>query len=112
MKKTKHKMTILVWSHDKTYIMYRDKYVIYDETAPVNTIDDTIRRIEEGIGGGCIWKCGKYLVMDMEHENIINDIKKYGFLKNLQIDLGWDIEIIEKQPSAVLTKGVDENGDV
>lgn len=109
MKQTEHRMTILVWLHEKTYIMYKDKHVIYDETAPINTIDDTIRRIEEGIGGGCIWRNGKYLVMDMEHPQIIADNKKYGFDDNLRIDLGWDIEIIELEPSIVTTQEINRN---
>ena len=109
MKQTEHRMTVLVWLHEKTYIMYKDKHVIYDENAPTKTIDDTIRRVEEGIGGGCIWQNGKYLVMDMEHPQIIADIKKYGFDDNLRIDLGWDIEIIELQPSIITTEELNRN---
>jgi hypothetical protein len=105
IKKTKNLYSIAKkWQH--SILVIQDVIVEYDARASTG-IDEQIRTIENGYGGGCVWN-NTYLSMDMSSEINIKDNEKYGFEENLKIMMGMDKEvvIIRDEPGVMSTSSI------
>lgn len=102
IKKTKTLYSIAKKWQDKIFVI-KDVIVKYDDQVDTG-IDEQIKTIEKGYGGGCVWN-NTYLAMDMCNEHNIADNEKYGFEENLKIMMGMnsEVEIIADKPGEMTT---------
>jgi hypothetical protein len=105
IKKTKNLYSIAKKWQDRILVV-KDVIVEYDDEISTG-IDEQIRTIENGYGGGCVWN-NTYLSMDMSSEINIKDNEKYGFEENLKIMMGMDKEvvIIRDEPGVMSTSSI------
>jgi hypothetical protein len=96
MRKTKHKFLVCKRSKpgSNIYLYIKDVYINYEtsdiNTMPTNQWNDKITTIDQrDFGGGCIWN-SDVLVMDMEHENIIKQLKDSSVPEYLKCCLGFE----------------------
>lgn len=104
-KKTKNLYSIAKKWQDKILVI-KDVIVEYDDKSSED-IDEQIRTIEKGYGGGCVWN-DTYLSMDMCNEHNIADNEKYGFEENLKIMMGMnrEVDILLDKPGEMSTSSV------
>lgn len=105
IKKTKTLYTIAKKWQDKIFVI-KDVIVKYDDQADTD-IDEQIRTIENGCGGGCVWN-DTYLSMDMCNEHNIADNEKCGFEENLKIMMGMnsEVDILLDKPGEMSTSSI------
>lgn len=105
IKKTKNLYSIAKKWQDRILVI-KDVIVEYDDKSSED-IDEQIRTIEKGCGGGCVWN-DTYLSMNMASEININDNEKYGFEENLKIMMGMNskVEIIRDKPGEMSTSSI------
>jgi hypothetical protein len=105
IKKTKAPYSIARKWQDKILVI-KDVIVEYDDKASED-IDEQIRTIENGYGGGCVWH-NTYLSMNMCNDHNIKDNEKYGFEENLKIMMGMNSEvvIIRDEPGVMSTSSI------
>jgi hypothetical protein len=104
-KKTKNLYSIAKKWQDKILVI-KDVIVEYDDKSSED-IDEQIRTIEKGYGGGCVWN-DTYLSMDMCNEHNIADNEKYGFEENLKIMMGMnrEVDILLDKPGEMSTSSI------
>lgn len=104
-KKTKTLYTIAKKWQDKIFVI-KDVIVKYDDQADTD-IDEQIRTIENGCGGGCVWN-DTYLSMNMCNEHNIADNEKCGFEENLKIKMGInsEVDILLDKPGEMSTSSI------
>lgn len=105
IKKTKNLYSIAKKWQDRILVI-KDVIVEYDDKVSTG-IDEQVRTIENGHGGGCVWN-NTYLSMDMASEINIKDNEKYGFEENLKIMMGMNskVEIIRDKPGEMSTSSI------
>lgn len=105
IKKTKNLYSIAKKWQDRILVI-KDVIVEYDDKVSTG-IDEQIRTIENGYGGGCVWN-NTYLSMDMCNEHNITDNEKCGFEENLRIMMGMnsEVEIILDKPGELSTSSI------
>ena len=105
IKKTKNLYSIAKKFCDRILVI-KDVIVEYDDKSSED-IDEQIRTIEKGYGGGCVWN-DTYLSMDMCNEHNIADNEKYGFEENLKLMMGMnsEVEIIRDKPGEMSTSSI------
>ena len=105
IKKTKNLYSIAKKFCDRILVI-KDVIVEYDDKSSED-IDEQIRTIEKGYGGGCVWN-DTYLSMDMCNEHNIADNEKYGFEENLKLMMGMNskVEIIRDKPGEMSTSSI------
>ena len=105
IKKTKNLYSIAKKWQDRILVI-KDVIVEYDDKSSED-IDEQIRTIEKGYGGGCVWN-DTYLSMDMCNEHNIADNEKYGFEENLKIMMGMnrEVDILLDKPGEMSTSSI------
>lgn len=105
IKKTKNLYSIAKKWQDRILVI-KDVIVEYDDKVSTG-IDEQVRTIENGYGGGCVWN-NTYLSMNMASEINIKDNEKYGFEENLKIMMGMNskVEIIRDKPGEMSTSSI------
>lgn len=106
IKKTKTLYTIAKKCQDNKILVIKDVIVKYDDEVSTS-IDEQVRTIESGYGGGCVWN-DTYLSMNMSSATVIKDNENYGFEENLKVmmDMNSEVDIILDKPGEMSTSSI------